>query len=50
MSTTGLLGLVGLAAVTLCACEREERDYRPTPAAAARAQTITLPKDGAGAA
>jgi cytochrome c oxidase cbb3-type subunit 3 len=28
--------------MALCACEREERNYRPTPAAAARAQTITL--------
>ena len=35
-------GLMVLAALALCACEREERDYRPTPAAAARAQTITL--------
>jgi cytochrome c oxidase cbb3-type subunit III len=39
---TGLLKLLVLAALGLCACEREERDYRPTPAAAARAQIITL--------
>jgi cytochrome c oxidase cbb3-type subunit 3 len=36
------LGLVALVTLALGACEREERDYRPTPAAAARAQTITL--------
>jgi cytochrome c oxidase cbb3-type subunit III len=27
-------------ALAVAACEREERDYKPTPAAAARAQTI----------
>jgi cytochrome c oxidase cbb3-type subunit 3 len=31
-----------IAALGLGGCEREERDYRPTPAAAARNQTITL--------
>jgi cytochrome c oxidase cbb3-type subunit 3 len=36
------LALVALVALALGACEREERDYRPTPAAAARAQTIAL--------
>ena len=33
---------MALVILVLGACEREERDYRPTPAAAARAQTITL--------
>ena len=37
-----LLRLIVLAALMLATCEREERDYRPTPAAAARSQTITL--------
>ena len=36
------LGLVALATLVLGACEREERDYRPNPAVAARQQTITL--------
>lgn len=36
------LGLVAIVMLGLGACEREERDYRPTPAAAARSQTITL--------
>jgi cytochrome c oxidase cbb3-type subunit III len=42
VSTPWLLGLMLLAASCLGGCEREERDYRPTPAAAARSQTITL--------
>jgi cytochrome c oxidase cbb3-type subunit III len=42
VSTTGPAALIVLAALALGACEREERDYRPTPAEAARAQTITL--------
>jgi cytochrome c oxidase cbb3-type subunit 3 len=36
------LGLILLATLSLAACEREERDYRPTPAEAERSQTITL--------
>ena len=42
MSSAGLFGLALSAALVLTACEREERDYQPTPAAAARDQTITL--------
>ena len=42
MSTLGPVGLLLIAGLALCGCEREERDYRPTPAAAARSQTITL--------
>jgi len=36
------LAAPALVALALCACEREERDYRPTPAAAARERTIAL--------
>jgi cytochrome c oxidase cbb3-type subunit 3 len=36
------LGLIALGLLALGACEREERDYRPTPAAAARGQTISV--------
>jgi cytochrome c oxidase cbb3-type subunit 3 len=39
---TGALVLALTAAVALAGCKREERDYKPTPAAAAREQTITL--------
>jgi cytochrome c oxidase cbb3-type subunit III len=39
---TGAFGLALIAALGFGGCEREERDYRPTPAAAARQQTITL--------
>jgi cytochrome c oxidase cbb3-type subunit 3 len=42
MSTPGPIGLLLIAGLALCGCEREERDYRPTPATAAREQTITL--------
>jgi cytochrome c oxidase cbb3-type subunit III len=48
VSSTGLLGLALTAALVLTACEREERDYQPTPAAAARDQTITLSAVQAG--
>jgi cytochrome c oxidase cbb3-type subunit 3 len=34
--------LIAVAALALGGCEREERDYRPTPAVAAREQTIAL--------
>lgn len=37
-----LLGLIASGLLVLGACEREERDYRPTPAAAARDQTIAV--------
>jgi cytochrome c oxidase cbb3-type subunit 3 len=33
---------LALVALALWACEREERDYRPTPTAAARERTIAL--------
>ena len=36
------LAVTALALLALGACEREERDYRPTPAAAARNQTIAV--------
>ena len=36
------LGLIALGLLVLGACEREERDYRPTPAAAARNETISV--------
>jgi cytochrome c oxidase cbb3-type subunit 3 len=36
------LGLALIVGLAFGACEREERDYRPTPAEAAREQTITL--------
>jgi cytochrome c oxidase cbb3-type subunit 3 len=36
------LGLALSVAVALAGCKREERDYRPNPAAAARAKTIAL--------
>jgi cytochrome c oxidase cbb3-type subunit III len=36
------LVLIALGLLALSACEREERDYRPTPAAAARDQTISV--------
>jgi len=36
------LGFALIAGLALGACEREERDYRPTLAEAAREQTITL--------
>jgi cytochrome c oxidase cbb3-type subunit 3 len=36
------LGLIALGLLALAACEREERHYRPTPAAAARNQTISM--------
>jgi cytochrome c oxidase cbb3-type subunit III len=42
LSAIGPIGLALIAALALCGCEREERDYRPTPAAAVRDQTITL--------
>jgi cytochrome c oxidase cbb3-type subunit III len=42
VSPTGALVLALTAAVALAGCKREERDYKPTPAAAARAQTIAL--------
>jgi cytochrome c oxidase cbb3-type subunit III len=42
VSATRLLGPVVVAALALGGCEREERDYRPTPAAAARDETIAL--------
>jgi cytochrome c oxidase cbb3-type subunit III len=42
MSRLGPVGLLLIAGIAQCGCEREERDYRPTPAAAAREQTITL--------
>jgi cytochrome c oxidase cbb3-type subunit III len=48
VSTRRLLGLMLVAALWLGGCEREERDYRPTPAAAARSQTITLSAIQAG--
>jgi cytochrome c oxidase cbb3-type subunit III len=42
MSPTGAFVLALTLALALAGCEREERDYKPTPAAAARDQTITL--------
>jgi cytochrome c oxidase cbb3-type subunit 3 len=36
------LALIALGLLAVGACEREERDYRPTPAAAARDQTISM--------
>jgi cytochrome c oxidase cbb3-type subunit III len=44
------LGPIALAALALWGCEREERDYRPTPAAAARDQTISVSALQAGGA
>jgi cytochrome c oxidase cbb3-type subunit III len=48
VSTLGPLGLALIATLALGGCEREERDYRPTPAAAARDQTIALSPIQAG--
>jgi cytochrome c oxidase cbb3-type subunit 3 len=42
VNATGALVLALTAALALSGCKREERDYKPTPASAARAQTITL--------
>ena len=42
MNATGALVLALSVALALAGCKREERDYRPTPAAAARAQMIAL--------
>jgi cytochrome c oxidase cbb3-type subunit III len=50
VTTRGAAALLLVAGVALSGCEREERDYRPTPAAAARAQTITLSALQAGGA
>jgi cytochrome c oxidase cbb3-type subunit III len=50
VSTPGTTALLLIAGVVLWGCEREERDYRPTPAAAARSQTITLSALQAGGA
>jgi cytochrome c oxidase cbb3-type subunit III len=44
------LGLGALGILAVGACEREERDYRPTPAAAARDQTISVSALQAGGA
>ena len=48
MSASRLLGLMVVAALALGGCKREERDYRPTPAAAARDRTISLSSLQAG--
>ena len=48
MSASRLLGLMVVAALALLSCEREERDYRPTPPAAARDRTISLSSLQAG--
>jgi cytochrome c oxidase cbb3-type subunit 3 len=42
VNPTGALVLALSVALALAGCKREERDYRPTPAAAARAQMIAL--------
>jgi cytochrome c oxidase cbb3-type subunit 3 len=42
MSPTRALVLALTVAFAIASCEREERDYRPAPAASARSQTITL--------
>jgi cytochrome c oxidase cbb3-type subunit 3 len=42
VNATGALVLALSVALALAGCKREERDYRPTPAAAARAQMIAL--------
>jgi cytochrome c oxidase cbb3-type subunit III len=42
VSPRGALLVALIMLVALAGCKREERDYRPTPAAAGRDQTITL--------
>ena len=42
MNPTGALVPALVVSLALAGCKREERDYRPSPAAAARAQAITL--------
>jgi cytochrome c oxidase cbb3-type subunit III len=42
VNPTGALVQALVVSLALAGCKREERDYRPTPAAAARGEAITL--------